>query len=109
MGWSDPVAVLLARVKDRDEQIALMLKQSREPYANGYSTASRRHSNEYRWYVDERERLKAHLAEVERERDRLRKSFGHYHVAGTTKGLDIDTCAQCGRDIRDEIHWRSLR
>ena len=30
----------------------------------------------------------------------------HYHVAGTTAGLDIDTCAQCGRDIRDAIHLR---
>lgn len=30
----------------------------------------------------------------------------HYHVAGTTAGLGIDTCAKCRRDIRDEIHLR---
>ena len=28
----------------------------------------------------------------------------HIHVAGTTVGLDIDTCADCGHDIRHEIH-----
>ncbi len=28
----------------------------------------------------------------------------HMHVAGT--GKDIDTCAQCGEDIRSEIHLR---
>lgn len=30
--------------------------------------------------------------------------FKHMHVAGTTKGLDIDTCAKCGLDLREEIH-----
>lgn len=29
---------------------------------------------------------------------------GHIHVAGTTIGKDIDTCAKCGHDIRHEIH-----
>lgn len=28
----------------------------------------------------------------------------HIHVAGTTVGEHIDTCATCGRDIRDPIH-----
>jgi len=28
----------------------------------------------------------------------------HYHVAGTTIGLNIDTCAECYKDLRDEIH-----
>lgn len=28
----------------------------------------------------------------------------HFHVAGTTVGLPIDTCAQCGRDLRHPIH-----
>ena len=26
------------------------------------------------------------------------------HVAGTTKGLHIDTCADCGNDLRNPIH-----
>jgi len=30
----------------------------------------------------------------------------HTHVAGTTHGLDIDTCARCGHDIRHNIHAR---
>lgn len=33
---------------------------------------------------------------------------GHMHVAGTTVGKDIDTCAKCGRDLRHEIH-RTVR
>lgn len=28
----------------------------------------------------------------------------HIHVAGTTIGRDIDECALCGRDIREDIH-----
>lgn len=28
----------------------------------------------------------------------------HRHVAGTLADLHIDTCAICGRDIRNEIH-----
>jgi len=30
----------------------------------------------------------------------------HVHVAGTTIGLDIDTCAKCGKDLRNDIHIR---
>jgi hypothetical protein len=28
----------------------------------------------------------------------------HYHVAGTTAGKDIDECARCGQDLRNDIH-----
>jgi hypothetical protein len=28
----------------------------------------------------------------------------HGHAAGTLAGLDIDRCARCGKDIRDDIH-----
>ncbi len=28
----------------------------------------------------------------------------HRHVAGTTVGLHIDTCALCERDIREDVH-----
>jgi hypothetical protein len=28
----------------------------------------------------------------------------HIHMAGTTIGQDIDKCAKCGLDIRDDIH-----
>ena len=28
----------------------------------------------------------------------------HPHVAGALAGLVIDTCAVCGRDIRNEVH-----
>ncbi len=28
----------------------------------------------------------------------------HIHVAGTTAGLHIDTCAFCGHDLRHEVH-----
>ena len=28
----------------------------------------------------------------------------HYHVAGTTVGLDIDKCAKCGLDLRHVVH-----
>lgn len=28
----------------------------------------------------------------------------HTHVAGTLDGLHIDTCAVCGRDIREDVH-----
>ncbi len=34
----------------------------------------------------------------------LQKDLRHTHVAGTTVGLDIDTCALCGKDIRNDIH-----
>lgn len=57
--------------------------------------------------ADDAGRCACDLLEARTEIERLRKTFGHYHVAGTTKGLDIDTCAQCGMDIRNEIHWRS--
>lgn len=30
----------------------------------------------------------------------------HTHVAGTTVGKHIDTCAVCGHDLRHEIHHR---
>ncbi len=30
----------------------------------------------------------------------------HHHAAGTMIGLDIDTCAICGKDIRNDIHIR---
>lgn len=32
----------------------------------------------------------------------------HTHVAGTTIGKHIDTCARCGRDLRHSVHQRSL-
>ena len=35
-----------------------------------------------------------------------RNSFSHIHVAGTTAGLHIDTCALCGSDLRSLIHNR---
>ena len=28
----------------------------------------------------------------------------HTHVAGTLADLHIDTCAVCGRDIREDVH-----
>lgn len=28
----------------------------------------------------------------------------HRHAAGTMVGKHIDTCAKCGRDLRNEIH-----
>ena len=28
----------------------------------------------------------------------------HMHVAGTLEDLHIDTCAICGRDIREDVH-----
>lgn len=30
----------------------------------------------------------------------------HFHMAGTTEGLDVDECARCGKDIRNPIHAR---
>ena len=33
----------------------------------------------------------------------------HYHVAGTTKGLHIDTCAKCDHDIRHPIHIKATK
>ena len=33
--------------------------------------------------------------------------IAHTHVAGTTRGRDIDECAVCGRDIRDPIHSKT--
>jgi hypothetical protein len=33
----------------------------------------------------------------------------HPHVAGTTVGKDIETCAICGHDIRHSIHAQKLR
>ena len=74
-----------------------------------YQSGSGTGSHERRWLRLERsvEGLFAALAADEGELERYRTVFGHYHVAGTTKGLDIDTCAQCGLDLRDEIHLRA--
>ena len=33
--------------------------------------------------------------------------YVHTHVAGTTAGLRIDTCAECGEDLRHPIHRRA--
>lgn len=33
----------------------------------------------------------------------------HGHAAGTLAGKDIDACARCGLDIRDDIHVRRCR
>ncbi len=46
---------------------------------------------------DEKRHFKSALKE-RRER--------HIHKAGTIVGLDIDTCALCGKDIRDDSHLR---
>lgn len=32
----------------------------------------------------------------------------HIHVAGTTIGKHIDTCAKCGHDLRHESHLRGM-
>lgn len=41
------------------------------------------------------------------ENERLRKTFAHHHVAtGAAMDDDIDTCQECGLDIRDPIHTR---
>jgi len=37
----------------------------------------------------------------------LKGCLPHVHVAGTVRGLDIDTCALCGEDIRSEVHRRT--
>lgn len=37
--------------------------------------------------------------------DKYQSAFPkHMHAAGTLIGKDIDTCAHCGADIRNEIH-----
>lgn len=33
--------------------------------------------------------------------------YPHYHIAGTTKGYDIDKCALCHCDLRDVVHSTS--
>lgn len=33
----------------------------------------------------------------------------HMHVAGTTVGKHIDTCAVCGEDLRADIHARLVK
>jgi hypothetical protein len=33
----------------------------------------------------------------------------HMHIAGTTVGKDIDTCAVCGEDLRADIHSQISR
>lgn len=54
---------------------------------------------------DDAEYVRVDLYEsANREIARLRKAFGHYHVAAPEKG--IDTCAQCGLDLRNPIHSR---
>jgi len=48
--------------------------------------------------------------ELEKRIKKYRKYYDrarHYHVAGTIKGLDIDICAECGEDLRSDIHFRS--
>lgn len=39
---------------------------------------------------------------------RARRHTKHTHVSGTTHGRDIDECAYCGLDIRDDIHARRI-
>jgi hypothetical protein len=51
-----------------------------------------------------RDRAKAVLAEIEAQGWRLVREERHTHVAGP--GDDIDCCRKCGRDIRDQIHFR---
>lgn len=38
------------------------------------------------------------------ELDKILAGEPHPHTAGTLVDFDIDTCANCGRDIRDTIH-----
>lgn len=37
-------------------------------------------------------------------RAKVRRYTKHTHVAGTTHGRDIDECAFCGLDLRNDIH-----
>lgn len=45
--------------------------------------------------------LRDEVKRLQIEVERLRKAFGHTHVADT---LAPDNCAMCGLDIRDRIH-----
>lgn len=44
------------------------------------------------------------IREALKDREQYLKTFEHTHVAG--RDGDIDSCHQCGLDIRDEIHTR---
>jgi hypothetical protein len=46
------------------------------------------------------------LAILEKHGARDPLTVRHYHVAGTTVGKHIDTCAACGNDLRSDIHFR---
>ena len=39
----------------------------------------------------------------------LESVFGHIHTSGEIKGWNADKCAECGLDIRDQIHTRLPR
>lgn len=44
------------------------------------------------------------IVELEAELGRLREAFRHTHVAKYDGRKLLDQCAECGLDIRDEIH-----
>ena len=44
------------------------------------------------------------LLVLNQEFNNLEKLVMHYHQNGTMVGLDIDTCALCGEDIRHWVH-----
>lgn len=51
--------------------------------------------------------LKQRLDAARSDFDLMIQTFRHGHVSGTTKGLPMDTCAQCKLDLRHPVHFRA--
>lgn len=54
--------------------------------------------------VVQRDSLRARVAELEKDKERLLKTFQHRHVNDIGRK---DSCLLCGLDLRDEIHIRA--
>ena len=54
--------------------------------------------------LDDFDERMGHILALAHEHQRILDGEPHAHVAGTLAGLHIDTCAKCGRDLREAVH-----
>lgn len=50
--------------------------------------------------------MKHNCEELREELDRYIKAFSHYHSAGKK---NLDKCAKCGLDIREDVHIKEKK